>query len=154
MGCTKLLVSWVPSSYQFAFQDLQQLVDVHLAGVIAGVSPHQQCRWFTRRRSSERSGQNLIVESVISGLILVYLDCQMEPGFWVSVGWPSNGHVSKRHRDSMVKSSTELDYNGLQVRVLGIAYEVPELIQVGIGRSVTLEVVCHLEHQENRTNII
>jgi len=45
----------------------------------------------------------------------------------------------------MVKSSAELDYNGLWVGVLGITYEVPELIQVGIGRSVTLKVVCHLE---------
>jgi len=45
----------------------------------------------------------------------------------------------------MVKSSAELDYNGLWVGVLGIAYEVLELIQVGIGRSVTLEVVCHLK---------
>ena len=68
-GRTKLLVSWAPSSYRFAFQDLQQLVYIHLAGVIAGVSPYQQCRWFRRWHSSECSGWNLTVESAISGLI-------------------------------------------------------------------------------------
>ena len=73
-GRTKVLVGWVPSSYRFASQDLQQLDDIHLAGITASVSLHQQCRRFARWHSSECSGQNLTVESIIRGLILVHLD--------------------------------------------------------------------------------
>jgi len=126
----KLLVGWVSSSHGFAFQDLQQLTDVHLTCVIASISLHQQWRVVARWRSSEHCGQDVTVKSIVSSLILVHLDCQMKPGFWVSVGWPSNGNLnaSERRQDSMVQSSAELDYNGLRVGVLGITYEVPELI--------------------------
>jgi len=113
--------------------------------IIASISLHQKWGVVARWRSSEHCGRNVTVKSVISSLILVHLDCQTEPGFWVSIGWPSNGHASERHQDSMVQPSVELDYNGLWVGVLSITYEVPELIQVGIDCSVTLEVVHHLE---------
>jgi len=57
----------------------------------------------------------------------------------------SNGHASECHRDSTVQSSAELDHDGLQVGVLSIAYEVLELIQIGLDRPVALEVFCHLK---------
>jgi len=70
------------------------------------------------------------VESLVCRVVLVYLDCETEPGFRVCIGRPSEGHPCEGRRDLAVKASAELDYNGFRVGVSGIVNKVAELVEV------------------------
>jgi len=80
------------------------------------------------------------VESLVCCTVLVYPDCEKEPGFQVCIGRPSKCHPCESRQDSAVKASVELDYNGFRVGVSGIVNKVVELVEVIVDRPFALEV--------------
>ena len=80
------------------------------------------------------------MESLICRAVLVYPDCETEPGFRVCIGRSSECHPCEGHRDSAVKASAELDYNRFRVGVSGIVDKVAELVEVIVDRPFALEV--------------
>jgi len=80
------------------------------------------------------------VESLVCPAVLVYPDCETEPGFRVCIRRPSERHPCKGRRDSAVKASAELDYDGFWVGVSGIINKVAELVEVVANRPFAAEV--------------
>jgi len=80
------------------------------------------------------------VESLVCRAVLVYPDCEMEPGFRVCIGRPSERHPCEGRRDLVVKASAELDYDGFRVGVSGVVNKVAELVEVVVNRPFALEV--------------
>ena len=70
------------------------------------------------------------MESLVCRVVLVYPDCETEPGFWVCIRRPSECHPCESRRDSAVETSAELDYDSLGVGVSGIINKVAELVEV------------------------
>jgi len=80
------------------------------------------------------------VESLVCCAVLVYPDCETEPGFRVCIRRPSEHHPCESRRDSAVKASVELDYDGFRVGVSRIVNKVAELVEVVVDRPFALEV--------------
>jgi len=68
-----------------AFQCLQQLIRVHPMGIKAWVGLSWSWRLIAGGQRDECSSWDLTVESLISSLVVVHLDCWAKPGFWVLV---------------------------------------------------------------------
>jgi len=104
--------------------------------------PQGRCSWDGsgyRQRAvhgqSQRVGLSVRdMESLVCRAVLVYPDCETEPGFRVCIGRSSERHPCEGRRDSAVKASVELDYNGFQVGVSGIINKVAELVEVIVDR--------------------
>jgi len=73
-------------------------------------------------------------------MVLVYPDCETEPGFQVCIRRPSECHPCESRRDSAVKASAELDYDGFRVGVSRIVNKIVELVEVVVDRPFALEV--------------
>jgi len=114
--------------------------------------PRGRCSWVGlgyRQRAvhgrSQRVGLSVRdMESLVCHAVLVYLDCETEPGFRVCIRRPSEGHLCESRRDSAVKALAELDYDGFRVGVSGIVNKVAELVEVVVDRALALEVGCCL----------
>jgi len=85
------------------------------------------------------------VERLVCCVILIHLDCKVEPGFQVCIGRSSVCHSHEGHRDSAVKASAELDHNSFWIGVSGIINQVPELVEVVVDRPLALKVGSHLQ---------
>jgi len=68
------------------------------------------------------------LESLFGGAILVHLDSESVPIFWLVVCWSSGGHVSECRSDSTIEPSSELNDQGFWVGISGIFHEVAELV--------------------------
>jgi len=60
------------------------------------------------------------VERLVCHAVLIHLDCETEPGFWVRIRRSSLCHSCEGHRDPTVKALAELDHDGFWVSVSGI----------------------------------
>ena len=80
------------------------------------------------------------MESLVCCAVLVYPDRETEPGFRVCIRRPSEHHPCEGCRDSVVKASAELDYDGFRVSVSGIVDKVAELVEIVVDRPFALEV--------------
>jgi len=79
-------------------------------------------------------------EGGVSRLILVEANSGFVPGLWVEVVWPSGSHSGYCVCDRGIKSLSELDHDGLRIRISGVGYQISEIIKVVIYCSTTLEV--------------
>jgi len=73
-------------------------------------------------------------------MVLIHLDCEAEPAFWVHVWRSSECHSCESHWDSTVEASAELDYNGFWVSVSRIINEILELVKVVVDCLLALEI--------------
>ena len=71
---------------------------------------------------------------------LVYLNCELEPGIWVSVRWSARCHSSKCSCNLAIKSLVKLNHNGFWVSVPRVIDEVTELVKVVVDCLLVLEV--------------
>jgi len=106
------------------------------------------CGWETSdggsRRRSGRFGlggrEVSRAEGGVSRLILVEANSGFVPGLWVEVVWPSGSHSGYCVYDQGINSSSELDHDGLRIRISGVGYQISEIIEVVIYCLTTLEV--------------
>jgi hypothetical protein len=68
------------------------------------------------------------LESLISNVVLVHLDSEVEPDFWICIGWLSGCHSCKSGGYLLVKSSAEFHHDGFGIGIPGVIHQVTELV--------------------------
>jgi len=68
------------------------------------------------------------LEGLVSCMVLVHLNSELEPRFRVCVQRAAGCHSSKGRCNLAVEPTTELDYDGLLVSVSRVVDEITELV--------------------------